>query len=452
VRAFQRPPRLAALGIALALCLIVSACTAQEWGITTSSGNKIHLVYALWDPHEQIGYQQSINEFEKANPDISVTIENIPYGSYQSKITAQYISGNAPDVFWVNTPWLADWVTGGLLENITSLVAKAHINLSQYYPALVKLHEHNGQLYGLPKDWDTIAFYYNETYVKKHDIQIPAKLTWNPDGTGTFVTMLKEMTTDTDGRNATQPGFSPSTVATYATAMDNDEQQGFLNYFAMDGGSTLPAPYATTSTLDSASNQAALTFLTKTLQSDHAVIPNGATGANGEGSNDQTLFSEGKIAMYEAGDWNTTSLAALNDFKLGIMALPAGPDGRVSVFNGLTDGIASNGKHKAAAWKLVEWLASARSQRIMGSGGYIWPAITSLDPLFVKYWAKKGLNVQPFLDEARGKTVNFPVSTGIGEGLTDVSTSLGPVFLGTESVASGLKGATRILNYRLKGS
>jgi multiple sugar transport system substrate-binding protein len=452
VRTRRRTRRLRALGASLALCLISSGCTAQEWGITSSSGNKIHLVYALWDPHEQIGYQQSIDEFEKLNPDIKVTIENIPYGSYQSKITAQYISADAPDVFWVNTPWLADWVTGGLLENITPMVKKAHINLSQYYPSLVKLHEHNGQLYGLPKDWDTIAFYYNKTYVQKHHIQIPSKLTWNPDGSGTFVTLLKTMTTDTHGRNGTQPGFDAGSVATYATAMDNDEQEGFLNYFAMNGGSTLPAPYATTSSLDSPADQSALTFLTRTLQSDHVVIPNGATGANAEGSNDQTLFSEGKIAMYEAGDWNTTSLAALNDFKLGVMPLPAGPDGRISVFNGLMDGIASNGTHKAAAWKLVEWLASARSQRILGSGGYVWPAIRSLDPLFVKYWAKKGLDVQPFLEEAHGKTVNFPVSTGIGEGLTDVSTSLGPVFLGSQSVASGLKGATTILDYRLKGS
>jgi multiple sugar transport system substrate-binding protein len=452
VRARRGSRRRRLLGLALALGLVASGCTAQEWGITSSGGKKVHLVYALWDPHEQIGYQQSIDQFEKINPNIDVTIENIPYGSYQSKITAQYISGNAPDVFWVNTPWLADWVTGGLLENITSLVKKANINLAQYYPSLVQLHEHNGQLYGLPKDWDTICFYYNETYVKKHHIQIPTKLTWNPDGSGNFVTLLKEMTIDTHGRNATQAGFDAGSVATYATAMDNDEQQGFLNYFAMNGGAVLPQAYATTSTLDSSADQAALTFLTRTLQSDHVVIPNGATGANAEGSNDQTLFSEGKIAMYEAGDWNTTSLAALGGFKLGVMALPAGPDGRISVFNGLMDGIASNGKHLAAAWKLVDWLASARSQRIMGSGGYIWPAIRSLDPLFVSYWAKKGLNMTPFLDEAHGKTVNFPVSTGIGEGLTDVSTSLGPVFLGSEAVTSGLKGATTILDYRLKGS
>jgi multiple sugar transport system substrate-binding protein len=441
-----------AVALGLVLCLLAPACSAQDWGIQTSSGNKIHLTYALWDPHEQIGYQQSIDVFEKLHPDISVTIENIPYNSYQSKITAEYISGNAPDVFWVNTPWLADWVTGGLLENITPLVKAAHIDLSQYYPSLVALHSHDGQLYGLPKDWDTIALYYSRAYFAKHHIVVPSSLTWRPDGSGTFTTLLKELTVDTSGRNATQPGFNPAQVATYATALDNDAQEDYLDYFAMNGGSLLPRPYATKSTLASPANEAALNYMARVLQRDHVVIPNGQTGADAEGSNDLTLFSEGKIAMYEAGDWNTTALSQLNGLKLGVLPLPAGPDGRISVFNGLCDGIASNSAHKAAAWQLVQWLASAASQRILGSGGYVWPAIESLDPLFVHYWAKQGINMEPFLAEAHGKTVNFPVGVGIGEGLNDLNTSLGPVFLGSGPVTAGLAGAAKILDYRLSGS
>ena len=33
-------------------------------------------------------------------------------------------------------------------------------------------------------------------------------------------------------------------------------------------------------------------------------------------------------------------------------------------------------------------------QKILGSGGYIWPAIKSLDPLFVQYWAKQGIDMR----------------------------------------------------------
>ena len=29
------------------------------------------------------------------------------------------------------------------------------------------MHSRNGAIYGLPKDWDTIALYYNKAYFKK---------------------------------------------------------------------------------------------------------------------------------------------------------------------------------------------------------------------------------------------------------------------------------------------
>ena len=37
-----------------------------------------------------------------------------------------------------------------------------------------------------------------------------------------------------------------------------------------------------------------------------------------------------------------------------------------------------------------------------------------------------------FLTEAHGKVVNFPVSPGIGDALTEVVNDLGPAWLGTD--------------------
>ena len=89
---------------------------------------------------------------------------------------------------------------------------------------------------------------------------------------------------------------------------------------------------------------------------------------------------------------------------------------------------------------LKQRLGSPQSQAILGSGGYVWPAIRSLDPLFLKYWAKNGIDMSAFLTEAHGQVVNFPVSPGIGDALTEVGNDLGPAWLGTESVSQALKG------------
>ena len=155
------------------------------WGISGgSSGGVVNLTYALWDLHEQVGYQQSIDEFEKLHPDIHVTIENIPYGNYEQKLIAEFITGGAADLFWVNTLWLATFIKDGMLTNLTPLIKANHINMAQYYPQLVALHSVGSAIYVLPKDWDTIALYYNKAYFAKQHLTVPANLSWNPDGTG----------------------------------------------------------------------------------------------------------------------------------------------------------------------------------------------------------------------------------------------------------------------------
>ncbi len=442
--------RLAILGTALTL---LTGC-AGAWGFGGSgSGNgKVTLTYALWDPNEQIGYQQSINEFEKLHPSIHVTIEQIPYNSYEQKITAEFITGKAPDLFWVNTPFLGTFIQDGMLTNLTPLIKRDHVNMSQYYPQLVALHSVGSKIYGLPKDWDTIAIYYNKAYFAKHHITIPANLSWNANGTGSFMTFLKQATTDTSGHNALSPLFNPRKVATYALGVDNDPQGGWGDYVAELGGKVIPHPYATSVSITSPQFTAAMTFLTKTLANAHVIVPATESGPQANGANLLQLFDQGQVAMWQQGDWNTTSVKASATFPVGVLPLPSGPDGRISVFNGLIDGLNKNTPYPKQAWELEKWLGSPQSEAIVGSGGYVWPAIRSLDPLFLRYWQKHGINMSAFLTEAHGQVVNFPVSPGMGDALTEVDNDLGPAYLGTESVAAALKNARTDANYVLRTS
>jgi multiple sugar transport system substrate-binding protein len=444
-----RPRTLAKAAIAAAALTALSGCAG--WGISGGAAKgTVTLTYALWDPHEQIGYQASIDQFEKIHPNIKVNIENVPYGSYEQKITAEFITGGAPDLFWVNTPWLGTFVKDGILTNIAPQIKANHIDMSQYYPQLVALHSRNGAIYGLPKDWDTIAIYYNKNYFSKIGLQVPSDLSWSANGTGSFVNFLKQATTDTSGHNALSPQFDPGKVATYALGVYNDPQSGWGNYVAELGGKIIPYPYASTTSVTTPAFQQGMSFLTGTLTNEHVIVPGAETGPNANGNNLLTLFTQGKVAMWEAGDWNTTTVKGTVSFPVGVATLPIGPDGRVSVFNGLIDGLNSHTTHPKEAWELEQWLGSAQSQRILGAGGYVWPAIKSLDPLFQQYWAKQGIDMSAFLTEAHGKVVNFPVSSGMGAALTQIVNDLGPAWLGSQSVSSALKAAAGNANYALK--
>lgn len=451
-RAVRR--RSAAFVVALLAMFGLSSC-AQGWGLS-SSGSKesngvVHLTYALWDPYEQVGYQASIDRFERLHPNIKVTIEQIPYANYAQKITAEFVSHNAPDLFWANTPFLASWIGDGMVSNLTAKIEADHIDLSQYYPQLVKLHEKNGKIYGLPKDWDTIALYYNKTYFAKHHIRIPPTLTWNPQGTGTFDRLLRDATVDKHGRHPGEKGFDAGAVTTYGSALGNDLQSVYSNYVSMNGGSVLRAPYTTDLTLDQPKAKQALSYLVGLSQRQHVTAPASQLGPDAAGTTTVQLFASGQIAILQAGDWNTTSVTQSVKFKVGVLPLPTGPTGRISVFNGLVDTINSHTSHPQQAWELEKWLGSADSQRILGSGGYVWPAIKSLDPLFVQSWQKKaGIDMTPFLTEARGKTVNFPVAPGFAVALDDMTSALGPAFLGSESVPAAAADAVARGEHDLK--
>src|SRR5215469_3764576 len=133
------PRRLAAAGACLALLIGAAACSSGGSGSSGSSGT-VNLTYAMWQTPEQAGYQKSIDQFEKAHPNIHVTIESFAYNDYQPKLTTEFSSGGGPDVYWVNTPMIASWLKDGVMEDLTSKIQSAGTNLSQYLQTLVSLH------------------------------------------------------------------------------------------------------------------------------------------------------------------------------------------------------------------------------------------------------------------------------------------------------------------------
>jgi multiple sugar transport system substrate-binding protein len=439
-------PRRAAAALSCATLLAAAAACSSS-----GSGNsgKVNLTYAMWQTPEQAGYQKSIDMFEKAHPNIHVTIESFAYTNYQPKLTTEFSSGGGPDVFWVNTPMIASWLKDGVMEDLTSKIKSAHINLSQYLPTLVSLHTFGGKIYGLPKDWDTIAYFYNADYFAKHHIKAPSSpLTWNPANGGTWLTFLKELTYDTSGHNALSPGFNPNSVATYATDSPNEMQWGFEPYLAENGVKLIPQPYAKTVSFSTPAGVQTFQFLTDLMNKYHVAAPGSALGTDAAANNgeDQTLFAKGKVAMIENGDWITSGLPSAVKFHLGVLPFPCGPDGCWTVLNGLIDSINAHSPNQQAAWELEQWLGSPQSERLLSSGGYIWPGIPSLNPLFASAWKAHGLDMTPFATESKWHVVYWPVTPGMDQAQLDIANQLAPAYLSGKNVAQAVSAAASQAN------
>jgi multiple sugar transport system substrate-binding protein len=444
------PRRLAAAGGCLALLIAAAGCSSGGSGGSggAAGSGTVNLTYAMWQTPEQAGYQKSIDQFEKAHPNIHVTIESFAYNDYQPKLTTEFSSGGGPDVYWVNTPMIASWLKDGAMEKLTPKIQSVNTDLSQYLSTLVDLHKFNGDLYGFPKDWDTIAYFYNADYFAKHHITIPSSLTWNPSDGGTWLTFLKELTYDTSGRNALSPAFNPDSVATYGTDSPNEMQWGFEPYLAENGVKIISQPYAKNVLFDTPAGTSTFQFLTDLMYKYHVSAPGSDLGTDAAANNteDQTLFAQGKVATIEGGSWEISGIKQAVKFKLGVLPAPCGPQGCWTVLNGLIDSVNAHSPSQQAAWELEQWLGSPTSERILGSSGYIWPGIGSLDPLFASYWKRQGLDVTPFETEAKWKVVYWPVTPGMNQAQLDIANQLAPAYLTGKNIAQAVSAAAAQAN------
>ncbi|MEY2458091.1 MAG: multiple sugar transport system substrate-binding protein, partial [Acidimicrobiaceae bacterium] len=141
-----------------------------------------------WDEKQAASYKKCLPGFEKANPDIKVTISQYAVTDYFTKLTAGFVSGTAPDAFQNSVPLLGAYASQKQIMPLDDLIKKTNFDTSVFSVGLDSWKYTDGKQYGLPLDWASAAFYFNKDAVKAagysdNDINT---MTWNLNGTGTF--------------------------------------------------------------------------------------------------------------------------------------------------------------------------------------------------------------------------------------------------------------------------
>lgn len=436
--------------------LILSACggtpvapTAEQPIATgeivaTVEQPAVALRYALWDSNQMPAYQACLDAFTVQNPNITVTLEQAGWGEYWDGITTGFVSGSAPDVFTDHLAKYPEFLTKGVLLDIQPYMSAdtAPIDLSLYLvdPTLwVK----DGKRYGLPKDWDTIAVFYNDAMMTAAGVTADEinNWTWNPTDGGTFQTIMAKLTLDAAGKNALDPAFDKANIVQvgYAGGVGDGGTGGqteFSGFAASTGFKLTAGPWAT------AFNYADPNFVA-TLQwwSDMANVTKTAADTNMmAGTDTGALFTSGTAAMTTNGSWRIGDLLKGTTFTAKVAKLPAGPEGVFSPINGLSDAIWSGTTHPAEAYKLVKFLASPECANIVGGFGVVFPAIqTGVDAALAKHQTG-GYDVTAFTDEAANKANTYLLP--MTEHGSEISAIAQPVF---QDVFDGVSAAADVL-------
>ena len=407
--------------------------------------------YWLWDSAQQPGYQKCADAFAQANPGLQVHISQVGWNEYWSKLTAGFIADTAPDVFTDHLSKFAQYVDLKVLRPLDDLGPTADISDGDYQQGLAELWKgKDGKRYGAPKDWDTIAMFYDAAALRAAGVD-PATLkdlTWNPRDGGTFEKVIAHLTIDVNGKRGDEPGFDKNRVKTHGFSAEGSGGAGWgqTQWSAFTGSAgwqvTDKNPWGTHFNLDQPVFQDTLTWYFGLVRKGYMPTYAEIGGANAIGTDKQ--IQSGIAAMGLSGSWMISTFSNLTDaagkkLEIGIAPTPIGPTGkRASMFNGLADSVTKFSKQPDNAAKWVKFMSGEQCQNIIGESGVVFPARPAGTELAIAFnKTKRNLDVTPFTDQVKnGTTFLFPVTNNAADVVALMNPRMDAVYIGSAPVSS----------------
>ena len=416
------------------------ATSAASTASTNGGGAPVTLEYWLWDSNQVAQYQACADDFTAANPNIKVNITQTGWTDYWNNLTTNLTAGSGPDVFTDHLNYFADFLGKQQIVNLQPYIDKDKVDLGIYFPGLADLwKDKDGNSYGLPKDWDTVAIFYNEKMMKDAGVTTDQlkNLTWNPKDGGTWGKLIAHMTIDQNGKRGDEAGFDKTKIKTYGLFMEGNgagfsQTQLSMYLFTTGFQFTDKNPWGTKWNFSDQNYKDTLSWWYSLVKKGYM---NDLAMSTSMDANATSAYGAGKFAMVQNGDWMISSFKAPEGSKTLFAPSPIGPSGkRASLFNGLTDAITSTSKHPDEAWQWVKWLGSEQCQKHVADAGVVFPAIKSLSDATIAGREKQGLDVSAFMTHVLNGTT-FPPP--IADHYPDVLAIQQPVM---DDILTGKKG------------
>lgn len=435
---------LAGAAVVAAAALVLTGCSSGG-----SSGGKETVTVRVWDDQVAKSYKTSFAEFEKKNKNITVKVDVVPYSNYFTTLRTDVAGNKAPDIFWVNNSYYQPYADGGKLMNIDDALGSDA--KKKWDEKTVKQFTSKGKLWGVPQLTDAgIGMYYNEDALKSAGLSANdlKNLKWSTnESEDTLLPVLKKLTKDSAGRNATDPNFDANNIAQYGFNASDDLQAILLPFIGSAGGTYQDGEKFTYS---NEKTQQAFQYIVDLINKYHVAPPASDTNSNGDFTRDQ--FLQGKIAIFQSGTYNLANVADGAKFTWGITPISTGPAGQVSVTNGIVAAANAHPKSDDATKKVLKWMGSTEGNKYIGESGSAIPGVLAAQASYNDYWKSKNVDVSPFFDVvAKGKkTIPAPIGAKYADAAQAFQPILDNVFLGKTPVADGMKEADKAANDAIK--
>jgi multiple sugar transport system substrate-binding protein len=431
---------LVAAGVALVGVVLLVA--ANLLGRSGGASDRTVVTVRLWDEQVAAAYRESFDEFTREHPDIEVRVNVVAYSTYFNTLRTDVAGGGADDIFWLSNAYYAGYADSGRLLNVAEVLGRTAS--AAWEPSVVDQFTRDGALWAVPQLTDAgIALYFNADLLDAAgvDIRELLNLKWSLGEDDTLRPLLARLTLDTDGRTAGTAGFDAERIRQWGYNAANDLQGIYLNYIGSAGGVfSVGDRFA----FDNPQSVDAFKYLVGLINTDHVAPPASDTNDNGDFSRNQ--FLQGRMALFQSGTYNLAAVADGASFRWGVAMMPAGPNGRVSVTNGIAAAGNSATRHPEAVRQVLEWMGSPRGNEYLGASGAAIPAVLAAQPVYNAYWKSRGVDVSPFFKVLDGPRIAAPGGAGFPAGFEALKPYFAEMFLGRRDVARNLAEAQAAAN------
>ena len=387
--------------------MLLSACASQ------AKQGPVTISFMAWgDPEELAVWQQIVDDFQAANPNIKVNVEVSDWDSYWTKLKTLLAANTPPDVFAMDAPLYLDYQSRDVLLNIQPYIDKTPGFLDGFYPVTLEAYKLPDGYYGLPRDFQTVVLYYNIDMFNAAGIAYPT-VDWTYDD---FRTAAKSLTIDKNG---------DGTIDQWGFTSDLWDMELFWSEAIWSwGGEVINADHTQTLVGEPIAREA-WQFMYDLMFTDKSMPDTNTSGQYGG-----DLFQAGIAAMTTIGHWAVPGYATV-EFKWDVAPMPISPSGgRATSVNSAGFVVAKDSKYPDASWEFIKYCLSQTGQARLTELGLAIPVLESVanSPVFLEQ-TMVNINQQVFLDSLAFARMK-PVFKGYDEWASTIGDGMAPIWLG----------------------
>ena len=358
--------RLLGVVTAAATVAVAGACGSGDDSSDTSQGGTVTLEFAQWWAPElpQGSFDKIISDFTAQNPTIKVKLLSAPYASTKQQLVSGAASRTLPDVVGLDGAWVSDFAKQGAITDLSALMSQAKYDAGQ----LASQVQVKGKTYMIPVVNFVYPLFVNSDLLSKAGVSaVPGTRTQ-------FLDAAKKI--------SATGGNVKGWALPLDTAVPNGIQNDVMSWLWASGGSMVTQDGKPN--LTSAPVKSAVEYV-KSLNDAGVIAPGSLTMKE---QDKVEKFTTGQVGMM------IDSLAHVNlikesspKLKFTVAAIPA-EDGytgkRGMPYASWGIGVAESSKHKAEAFKLVQYLMSQQTNAQLSTLANGFPGNKTAQPDFSK--------------------------------------------------------------------